>query len=808
MKDDNTPTISARRRKQTPHMRLRTETAKTLLKLAARAKIKRAESKQQISAEKSENVHESRNSKKSDPKRAKAPRPKKNSLSEPVKSSSKFRKRQLNKSWLPTHLYHAKRAHITLPREPLWRFAIPLTPTDKSYRATHRAMASRGCVAWDTSYMSTISLEGAEASLLGLLRGFGIEEKMLAGKNASKWRRGTRMWEGWINERDGERRPIAAVRIVWCLCDKEQAVNLEDPGSQKKKARRKMILRVHPSAFLQVWKEALKIAKMQRPPVMAEDLRFELGSIDIAGPESTQALIGVLNPISTHVNESPQAAAFEKTWPLLGAVTNPGSLPANALLGFEISDPRLRHPPRTIPKLEVLETDAALLQILSDWPPDKTENPPTIFDRNTRHLASKSLPSQKSINRRKGAALPGEYPDLLPRDPRIPVILTASRSPSSACQGSWTVILPWKCVLPVWYSLMHFPLSSGGNPRFGGLQEQRQMAFEQGVPWFPGDFSGTKAGWEWEVQERDKRKADWEKRPKGKKIEWDSVDLGTGHKGEIGRGWACDWERLFHDPSMSNLDEPNVKIPTAAPVETAISEAAQPCPPKEPHFPPLNIYHIPSPGAILQLPPPTGLCTISLSLLSRGAPAACARIYRLPTKDTTLRAKWISLATTPKSPTSRHKRAAPATQPKDLPPHLRNQHLAASILAEPPIHEPQGQGNHTPHPRPQAGDPDYPSPPPEEDLIGFVTTGNFNLGEGRSSAIGCVALARIFAGEAEVDVEVRAGGLVGGAGKTALGGKGKSGWKRKLCVVRDAGQGVARVAKWEFAGGDGLKGGG
>jgi hypothetical protein len=34
----------------------------------------------------------------------------------------------------------------------------------------------------------------------------------------------------------------------------------------------------------------------------------------------------------------------------------------------------------------------------------------------------------------------------------------------------------------------------------------------------------------------EKRKAEWEKRPKGRRIEWESVDLGKGRRGELGLG--------------------------------------------------------------------------------------------------------------------------------------------------------------------------------------------------------------------------------------------------------------------------------
>lgn len=781
MKEDNTPTKTSRRRTPTSHMRLRNETQKKLQKLGSLAKAKRAESNK-LGPDKE-------GSEKATLIPPRIPRLKANSLNSPAKPPAKFRKRQLHKSWLPTHLYHAKRAHITLAAEPLWRFAIPLTPNDKCYRTTHRAASSRGCVAWDTSYMSTLRLEGVEASLLSLLRGLGVEECMLTGRVGKKWRTGTRGWNGWVSERDGEKRPMAKVVIIWCVSN-AGTIERSPDDLESKKEKRQIFLRLHPSAFLQVWNEVLKVARMQRPQVTVEDLRFEIGSIEIIGPNSTEALIGALSPVAATGGATLPENPPETIWPLLGGVTNPASMPPNALLAFEVSDPRLHYPPRSGITSPSPASNNGLLQLLSDWPPDNTQRSAAIFDRAARYTACRLLPSQKAINRRKGAALPGTFPDSLPEDPRIPVLLIASRSSSAAGQGSWTVLVPWKCVLPVWYSLMHHPLSSGGNPRFAGLQETRQIAFEQRAPWFPGDFPGTNAGWDWEVMERGKRKQEWEKRPKGKRTEWESVDLGEGKKGEIGMGWACDWERLFQGPPSSpdaTDDSLQTKVatstsqPKGTPQPDSKSELSDP--PKPLKSPPLQINQIPLALASMYTsanpPPPTGLTAISLSLLARGCPTACARIYRLPTSNPGLRQKWLALAQSLKGPSHSSKRKPPrqppppAALPNDAPPHQVNAHNAALLLKPPTMTGKQQE----PPPPPRAGDAAYPDVPVEDDLIGFVTTGNFNLGEGSASAMGCVALARVVQDK-------------GGTG---------NGEERKMCIVREAGQGLGRLARWEFA---------
>ena len=814
MKDDNTPTITARRRKLTPHQRLRLGKAKELKKLGAFTKKKRDESRKQKPGE-------------TDPEKMvsiapRLPKLPKDTLSEPGKPAAKFRKRQVHKAWLPTHLYHAKRAHMTPPKEPLWRFAIPLSPTDKCYRSTHRAASMRGCVAWDTSYMSTIGVEGVEASLLGLFRSVGIEEKMLAGKSGAKWRRGTRVWEGWIRERDGEKRWIAPVVVVWCLdesstedgselkqekdaaladdaksanggglesgADQDDVVMQEitdTPKRAAKKPKRKLLLRVHPSAFLQVWNEILKVAKIQRPPATVEDLRFEIGSIEVTGPGSTEALIGVLHPVQatqsateTTVEARPEndwvdMETPDNVWPKLTAVTNPACLPANSMLSFSISDPRLHHPPRTVQLSNSNTTNDALTGLLSSWPPDHIQKSPEIFDRTRRLTSSRLLASQKAINRRKGDALPGAYPDPSPKDPKIPVLLVASRSPIISGQGTWSLLLPWGCVLPVWYSLMHYALSSGGNPRFGGLQEKRQIAFEQGVPWFPGDYPGTRAGFEWEVMEREKNKQKWEKRPKGRRVEYDSVDLGHGKKGETGMGWACDWERLFQGPPPSSQDADNTQKPTSADNEEATtntSPSRESIPkPKDlsttapqPKNPPLTMHHLPTRFPYPEAIPPTALAPIHLTLLTTGHPTRPARIYRLPTTNPALRARWLALSQSGKHRNTQASLFKPI--PKDAPARIRSQQLAARLL--------------TPGPAttglPKPGEKEYPPVPEEVDLIGFVTTGNYNLGDGRCECIGNVAVAKTR-GEGE------------DRDRTSI-----------LCIVREAGERLGRLGRLKF----------
>ncbi|KAK3673191.1 Ribonucleases P/MRP protein subunit pop1 [Recurvomyces mirabilis] len=785
MAEDNTPTVNAKTRKPTRRMRLRLETAKSLRALGSRRKAE----KEKATAEKVVVHDPSQEVNHTNPKGGKqANKPvvpkaisKRRKARKPLLATSpvpkaKFRKRQIYKSWLPTHMFHAKRAQMTRPSNPLWRFAVPLTPSAKSYRPTHRASHDRGAVAWDGSYMSTISLDGRQDSLLGVLKALSVSDIDLIGPKRHKWRQGTRSLELLLHEREAPHTPIAPVTIIWCALSSRTDDQLQQPTSPQ----RNMLIRVHPSAFRQLWEELLRLAKVAKPQVKVADLRFEIGSIEVVGPGATEALLGALWPVTGKVAESESGRSVGGTWTKLAGLTNPAGLPANVMLGFEVQDPRLHHPPRTIKLPKTDSEQQELLETIAAWSVDNAQGPPSIFDGKARRSASSSLPSQKAVNRRKALAPPGQYPGAVASDPKIPILLFASSSANRTSRSkpnttSWTLLCPWKCVQPIWYSLTYYPLSTGQQARFGGLKEKRQLAFEAGQPWFPADFPGTEAGWEWEMRERREREDAWRRVPKGKRTSFEKVRVCNGKKGEVGVGWACDWERLLAASAKKDLDG-NVSVADIDPVVTAADgdESEKPSQTMPGH--PATTIPPPMPNGLAQLSPAsaqallasgiipshitlsTALIAVRLHLVTRGVPTACARLYRLPSATTnlTLRKQWLALLPTNQKRGRKGPKHALPRLPQDALPYVVQQRLATSLL------EPT-----------RAGEDEYPTCPGEEDLVGFVTTGNFDLGQGKGTGIGSLLVQRMM-GEVRVDQD-----------------------EGRLCVVRNSGQGLGRLARWE-----------
>lgn len=98
----------------------------------------------------------------------------------------------------------------------------------------------------------------------------------------------------------------------------------------------------------------------------------------------------------------------------------------------------------------------------------------------------------------------------------------------------------------------------------------------------------------------------------------------------------------------------------------------------------------------------------------------------------------------------------------DAPDHIRRRHLAASLLSggtEPDNNQ-------------------HPPVPKAEDLIGFVTTGNFNLSAGLGTGIGSIS---------------------DSAARLPVEGVGEVEMRRQvhLCIVRNAGEVTGRLASWQ-----------
>lgn len=606
-----------------------------------------------------------------------------NELATPPPGKAKYQHRQRAKTWLPTHVWHAKRAHL----ETKWGFSVVKTPTQKAYRPTHRASTIQGAVAWDSSFFSTIILEGSSIEELSSIL-LKLTRSDLAG--SQRYTSATRCWEGLLYDSDS---PLGPGLIYWASNEDSDSISTF-----------RVLIRAHPVYFHTLF---AFIQSVKHTNVSLYDCRFTIGSIDITGPSSLPSLASVLKL----PDDAP--ANLKTKWKALGSISNTSSLPRGVVIATGINDPRFSYPPQPVRKAD--ETD--VIDLTTNWPYSEFVKASPLFVPEGVNKSYVNQSSQKEIERRKRNAGPGSTISSSSSDPTIPVILFRRQN------DSWTVLLPWGWVMPVWHSLMHL-----NDVHLGGTDQSHQIAFESGRLHFPDDYPGTNAGAISEYEKSLDRKKNWTSKPPGKRISFSRLRLQkSSPRGEIGSPFRSDWKYLHEKelgvPHSNAEGEPIVKEPTFLetvensdePVDVEmtdanedLNEAAITESTSEVKSLP---YHVHYDLASINSSSTTPVMPVQVKYLQRGFPQSIARIYKVPESDLP---RWLKIVKTKQA-------------------------------------EFEELG-------------DAPECPDKENLIGFITTGAFNLKEGKGFGIGTI-LSHSPANQ--------------------------------YCLVRNVGSANVRLAKWE-----------
>lgn len=420
-----------------------------------------------------------------------------------------YHKRQRDKIWLPTHIWHSKRFHMTK----LWGYAIPNTANDKNYRPSHRALTQKGCVAFDSSYFGSLLMRGREDDLKKVLK-----ETFEPGSGAAglKYSTAPRVCHTFAYKRgkfpDGLLGPAV---VFW-----------NGVGGTK---TRQVLIHLHPSIFVETWNELLPYVTELNTSLL--DCRNEMGSIDVLGPSSTETLQNLLLPRDLASKES-------QVWRGVSG-TRPESLPVGFSLALSVRDPRHRfqtHKMKFESSRGVIEGADNLISV-------------ELFDTDRRRASVEEQESQSSVNKRKQRT-PGLDLEMRPGSLGIPVFVF-----KRAGQG-WTVLMPWAWVLPFWIKIVHIQ-----DVKPGGLAQAQQLGQELGSGHFPNDWLGTLAGDRIQDMNADQRLETWKKKPKAKRTTFDSLTIDAKRSGEHGDPFRCDWTAVFQSREGGNPLHPQLLSP-------------------------------------------------------------------------------------------------------------------------------------------------------------------------------------------------------------------------------------------------------
>lgn len=414
--------------------------------------------------------------------------------------------RQKHFKWLPTHIWHAKRAKM-IKR---WEWTIPNEPTQRCYRSISRASRIKGAVISDTSYFGSLVLNIENELNTELVLNYIskitkslIDYKKCILKGIS--------WEGYIYDITDLSNPIGRVTFVFI---RDNTTNML-----------RILARLHPSIYQIVYNQLVK-AFNDIEGITIHDCKYSIGSISLTGPKSLTALQSVLqNHNNTDNKESDEQF---KTFMNLYKLNDLTTIPDNVVFTFNVCDPRFKTKPvlPTKPKLDYNE-QLDILITLKNKKSNKLNA--SILKPDCRAKSYDNQMSLKELGKRR-AYHPGETIPLKNDDASICVMLLKSYE-------EWTLILPWFWVLPFWHSFVHIP-----HIQIGGFKQAEQLRLERSLLGWS-DMVFTNNGFIQCELEREESERKWEKRPKSKRLTYSKINV-DGIQGELLSPFGLDWRGL------------------------------------------------------------------------------------------------------------------------------------------------------------------------------------------------------------------------------------------------------------------------
>ncbi|CCF56224.1 hypothetical protein KAFR_0A07900 [Kazachstania africana CBS 2517] len=428
----------------------------------------------------------------------------------------KYYKRQRVFSWLPTHIWNAKRSHM-MKR---WGFQIPWSATQKCFKLSHRlgnsTAASDGALCIDSSFVGTMILrdnDSTGAFLKDLISKITNGRAILKKYYSSKC-----FFEGLLYDLNSHEVVLGPFDLLW----------INDVT---------VLLRLHPSLYSDLFNSLLQF----KDNISIQDCRFSLASITLKGSKSSSALASILRSVGP-------SKSFEQL-KLISRLTDPSVLPSKTMFAFNAIDPRHLANPKKITKPN---KDLSVEQIMSL----QTEFPATEFssvlqrlvDPTERENSYKNQQTLKGLARRRRNLLlsdaANEHTSTIPHDsindPSIPIVIIRRQK-----SMDWVVVMPWFWMLPFWYQLNRIPRIFNV-----GLRQVQQLNYEQRQLYFPDDYPFTSTGYmENNLYKRSSLKAKWDKKPRARRLNFEKIkDIHSvtlpSFTGEIGDYFSCDWKLL------------------------------------------------------------------------------------------------------------------------------------------------------------------------------------------------------------------------------------------------------------------------
>ncbi|XP_054013836.1 ribonucleases P/MRP protein subunit POP1 isoform X1 [Hylaeus anthracinus] len=424
-----------------------------------------------------------------------------------------YNRRQRNKIWLETHIWHAKRFHMVEK----WGYRIASHANDKCFRANYRAVA-RHCLMQDISYYTCIEIYGPEVVLKETLKDHcnPLELTFVAKIFISAAREGTLMF---FKKNGYPQSPIGYVHFLWRPSHSDV---------------RTIWIWVHPSFLNDFIVEIVSSFEFKSddadPTFMSNQItksysyvnnknckmiihKNTLNRFRFYGPLSISILTNVLrlpnfddkfSSITNDINVTPfennqmdcdeefqdsnkswhieyynnreniESLKLQKQlWQTLKTLQSPSQLPPNIVLGFTVLDPRFHLPEKRLKP----RNDIRVAEVMP-MPPTNANSSP-IWEQEIRQKVSRACVTMSAVNKLRSECLvPGIDNDKYFNEEimtKIPILLIQKPGIGNTGLGSAIdVILPASWAMPFWLACVFRCV------RVGALRESKSIAFEYG----------------------------------------------------------------------------------------------------------------------------------------------------------------------------------------------------------------------------------------------------------------------------------------------------------------------------------------
>ncbi|KAF8349342.1 NUC188 domain-containing protein [Amanita rubescens] len=452
-----------------------------------------------------------------------------------ITRTESFARRQRDKLWLETHIWHAKRMKM----EDMWGYRLAVHPTEKSFRSSHRASV-HGSIIHDASYTAVIEVKSAQKIIENMLmmccdpqRGHPAAKRNTVGSRTIE----THLYRPGSYPFD----LITPITILWRPMSpptsQGQAMEDAQPRQEAKEAIRIVWLMFHPvvyddvsTALQHAAKLVLDSAKQRNAAAEGEyeveiaDLRGHFNIFELMGPKTNQVLKGVLKPVSQDKRES-----FIQFWSSLNRLPCSGSFPRNMIVGFKVVDPRLNFPPKNArSKSDIVRNTFTV--------PSEQLAQSEIWDEGTRLKLKKPRYKKMGLDQRRSKNLiPGTPLQALRQDDRIPILLIQHSLESSLADSQ--SMHGWKLIIPAGWSMAFFNSLVFTGTRVGGQRERQTQSFEAGTAYYPRDYPFTQAYALYASDREKQEKERWKRRPPAKRVNYTKLGIRSP--------WRADWEVIL-----------------------------------------------------------------------------------------------------------------------------------------------------------------------------------------------------------------------------------------------------------------------